>query len=49
MAVMMRVLVGVSSKTAELHFSQLIIRGVPEYISLIALMIACFPGNENEL
>lgn len=30
---------GVSSKTDELHFSQLIVRNVSEYVSLIALMI----------
>lgn len=30
---------GVSSKTAELYFSQLMVRGVLEYVSLIALTI----------
>ncbi|WP_417092773.1 hypothetical protein [Eubacterium sp.] len=30
---------GVLSKTAELHFSQLIVRGVPVYVSLMALTI----------
>ena len=30
---------GVSSRTDELHFSQLIVRGVPVYVSLRALTI----------
>lgn len=33
---------GVSSETAELHFSQLIVRGVPVYVSLMALTITEF-------
>lgn len=30
---------GVSNKTVELHFSQLIVKGVPAYVSLMALTI----------